>query len=101
MKGGSVTRTGEGSSDYYIIENEGQMVLNCKVSGSAGSSLIRNNAAAATMTIVGGSSDHCIVDVEDCPRALQVGDIVRFDLCYSHMLYATSRNDVAVVYADA
>ena len=53
------------------------------------------------MTIVGGSSDHCIVDVEDCPRALQVGDIVRFDLCYSHMLYATSRNDVAVVYADA
>ena len=53
------------------------------------------------MTIIGGSSDHCIVDVEDCPRALQVGDIVRFDLCYSHMLYTTSRNDVAVVYADA
>ena len=53
------------------------------------------------LTVIGGSSDHCIVDVEDCPRALQVGDIVRFDLCYSHMLYTTSRNDVAVVYADA
>ena len=35
------------------------------------------------MTVIGGSSDHCIVDVEDCP-SLQVGDIVKFSLCYSH-----------------
>ena len=53
------------------------------------------------MTIIGGSSDHCIVDVEDCPRVLQVGDIVGFDLSYGHMLYATGRNDVSIVYADA
>ena len=53
------------------------------------------------MTIIGGSSDHCIVDVEDCPRVLQVGDIVGFDLSYGHMLYTTSRDDVAVVYTDA
>ena len=53
------------------------------------------------MTIIGGSSDHCIVDVEDCPRVLQVGDIVGFDLCYGHMLYATGRNDVSIVYTDA
>ena len=38
------------------------------------------------LTVIGGSSDHCIVDVEDCPRRLQVGDIVEFSLCYSHML---------------
>ena len=45
------------------------------------------------LTVIGGSSDHRIVDVEDCPRRLQVGDIVEFSLCYSHMLYATSRSD--------
>ena len=53
------------------------------------------------MTIIGGSSDHCIVDVEDCPRVLQVGDIVGFDLSYGHMLYATGRNDMSIVYTDA
>ena len=53
------------------------------------------------MTIIGGSSDHCIVDVEDCPRVLQVGDIVGFDLSYGHMLYATGRSDVSIVYTDA
>ena len=53
------------------------------------------------MTIIGGSSDHCIVDAEDCPRPLKVGDIVRFDLCYSHMLYVTGRPDVAITYFDS
>ena len=52
------------------------------------------------MTIIGGSSDHCIVDAEDCPRALQVGDTVAFDLCYSHMLYATGRSDMAISIVD-
>ena len=50
------------------------------------------------MTVIGGSSDHCILDVEDCPRALRVGDVVSFDLSYSHMLYATGRTDIAVVF---
>lgn len=53
------------------------------------------------MTVIGGSSDHCILDVEDCPRALRVGDVVSFDLSYSHMLYATGRTDIAVVFAGA
>ena len=48
------------------------------------------------MTVVGGSSDHCIVDVTDC-RELKVGDIVEFHLCYSHMLYTTSRSDMPLV----
>ena len=53
------------------------------------------------MTVIGGSSDHCILDVEDCPRALRVGDVVSFDLSYSHMLYATGRADIAVVFTGA
>ena len=50
------------------------------------------------LTVIGGSSDHCIVDVEDCPRRLQVGDIVEFSLCYSHMLYATARSDMLIIF---
>ncbi len=50
------------------------------------------------LTVIGGSSDHCIVDVEDCPRHLQVGDIVEFSLRYGHMLYATVRKDVRILF---
>lgn len=50
------------------------------------------------MTVIGGSSDHCIVDVEDCPRRLEVGDVVDFSLRYSHMLYACGRNDMVIQY---
>ena len=50
------------------------------------------------LTVIGGSSDHCIVDVEDCPRRLQVGDIVEFSLCYGHMLYTTARSDMRIIF---
>lgn len=50
------------------------------------------------MTVIGGSSDHCILDVEDCTRTLRVGDVVSFDLSYSHMLYATGRTDMVVTF---
>lgn len=54
----------------------------------------------AGLTVIGGSSDHCIVDVEDCPRRLEVGNIVEFSLCYSHLLYATSRSDVTIQFVN-
>ena len=44
--------------------------------------------------VLGGSSDHCVIDVEDCLRNLQVGDIVEFQCGYSTMLYCTSREDI-------
>ena len=50
------------------------------------------------ITVVGGSSDHCILDVTDCPRHLQVGDTVSFSLRYSHLLYLTGREDVRFLY---
>ena len=46
------------------------------------------------VTVVGGSSDHCILDVTDCPRSLKVGDTVSFALRYSHLLYLSGREDV-------
>ena len=54
----------------------------------------------AGLTVIGGSSDHCIVDVGDCPRRLAVGDIVEFSLCYSHLLYATSRSDITIQFVN-
>ena len=54
----------------------------------------------AGLTVIGGSSDHCIVDVEDCPRRLEGGDIVEFSLCYSHLLYATSRSDITIQFVN-
>ena len=50
------------------------------------------------ITVVAASSDHCILDITDCPRDLKTGDIVEFSLCYRHLLYLTGREDVAIVY---
>ena len=52
------------------------------------------------ITVIGGSSDHCILDVEDCHRRLEVGDVVEFALCYSHMLYATARSDMHIQFVN-
>ena len=50
------------------------------------------------ITVVEASSDHCILDITDCPRELKAGDIVEFSLRYRHLLYLTGREDVAIVY---
>ena len=47
------------------------------------------------MTVIGGSSDHCIVDVSRC-RELHPGDIVELGFSYSNMLYATGQCDMPV-----
>ena len=40
--------------------------------------------------ILGASSDHLIVDIDDCPLDLQVGDTLSFELHYKAMLFTTS-----------
>lgn len=44
----------------------------------------------AGVTVLGGASDHCILDVEDCAQDVQVGDVLSFAINYGHMLCATS-----------
>jgi predicted amino acid racemase len=39
--------------------------------------------------ILGGSSDHLIVDIHDSRRAYKLGDLVDFELSYKSMLFAT------------
>lgn len=47
--------------------------------------------------ILGASSDHLILDIEDCERELKVGDIVEFDLCYATIVFATNSPNVWIV----
>lgn len=44
--------------------------------------------------ILGGSSDHTILDIEENTDNIQVGDILEFDLCYTTMLYLTASKNV-------
>lgn len=47
--------------------------------------------------ILGASSDHLILDVENCKDKIHVGDIMEFDLRYATMVYATSSKNVKIV----
>ena len=48
--------------------------------------------------ILGASSDHTIVDVQNTDHPVRVGDILEFDLCYATMVYLTSSRSVSVTF---
>ena len=45
-----------------------------------------------------GGKPHGCPDGLVAAAGLQVGDIVEFSLCYSHMLYATARSDMRIIF---
>ena len=48
--------------------------------------------------VLGASSDHTIVDIEESERELAVGDILTFDLCYATIVYVTNCRNVKIVF---
>lgn len=48
--------------------------------------------------ILGASSDHTIVDIEDTEKDYQVGDIMEFDICYATLVFLTNCRNVRIVY---
>jgi len=50
---------------------------------------------------LGGSSDHSILDVEDCPRQIKAGDIMEFDVAYTEVLFLTGGAGVTIEYLGA
>ena len=40
--------------------------------------------------VLGASSDHTIIDVEDAERDYKVGDTMTFDICYATIVYLTN-----------
>ena len=50
--------------------------------------------------ILGASSDHMLMDVEDCEVKPKVGDILEFTGIWSHFLRLTAARDVRITYKD-
>ena len=50
--------------------------------------------------IIGSSSDHLILDIEDYPGDLQVGDVLEFDTFYAAMLFLCSSDCVRKAIVD-
>jgi ornithine racemase len=48
--------------------------------------------------ILGASSDHTIVDIQDAEQDFKVGDIMTFDLCYATIVYVTNCRNVKQVF---
>ena len=46
--------------------------------------------------VLGASSDHLILDVEDCGDALTVGDAVSFRMFYTPLMYAFTTKDISI-----
>ena len=51
--------------------------------------------------ILGATSDHTILDVEDCEREIKVGDIMEFRLTYENLMFAFLSKDVRKSYMNA
>ena len=47
--------------------------------------------------VLGGSSDHLILDIEDAERDLKPGDIVEFDIDYGSLVFLSASEDVKIV----
>ncbi|GGY26219.1 alanine/ornithine racemase family PLP-dependent enzyme [Paludibacterium paludis] len=52
------------------------------------------------ITVLGQTSDHTLVDIEDCPDPLHVGDRVAFELDYTALLMACQSPGVEKVFLD-
>lgn len=50
--------------------------------------------------VLGASSDHTIIDIEDCQEPVQVGDVLEFDLCYASIVFVTNCPNVRIVVKD-
>lgn len=48
--------------------------------------------------VIGASSDHTIIDIEDCPDEIKTGDIIEFEIRYTALLYLTDNSNVAAEF---
>lgn len=48
------------------------------------------------ISVIGDSSDHCILDIENCDRSLNVGDVIEFDLSYPSLMYLSNSRYVNI-----
>ncbi len=53
------------------------------------------------ITVLGGSSDHTVIDVEEYKGALHVGSVIRFHVKYQAMMHAFCTHDVMKKYVNS
>ena len=51
--------------------------------------------------ILASTSDHTIIDIEECEREIRVGDVMEFRLTYENLMYAFLSDDVKKIYKNA
>ncbi|WP_346928589.1 alanine/ornithine racemase family PLP-dependent enzyme [Clostridium sp.] len=44
--------------------------------------------------VIGASSDHLIIDIENCKTNYKLGDVIEFNIYYPHLLYLSGSRDV-------
>lgn len=49
------------------------------------------------LEVVAGSSDHTILDISDCDRIYECGDLMNFNLYYMALLYSFSTKHISIV----
>ena len=54
----------------------------------------------AGIEIIGASSDHTILDIEDYDGELKPGDILKFDINYASLVYLTNCKNVRIVFCE-
>ena len=45
--------------------------------------------------VLGASSDHTLLDIQEAKRELKIGDIVKFGMKYANTVFVTGREDIA------
>ena len=48
--------------------------------------------------VLGASSDHTIIDIENAPKEWKAGDIMEFDVCYATIVYLTNCRNVNIAF---
>ena len=48
--------------------------------------------------VLGASSDHTIIDVEDAEKEYKVGDIMEFEVNYATLVYLSNCRNVQIAY---
>ena len=48
--------------------------------------------------VLGASSDHTIIDIENAPKEWKAGDIMEFNVCYATIVYLTNCRNVNIAF---
>ncbi len=48
--------------------------------------------------VLGASSDHTILDIEEAKRDIKLGDVIQFDVCYATVVFVTNNPNVKITF---